>query len=121
MPHIEILGAGRAQDLAGPLGGFAQQRPAFVARVLDVYLSPDCRRLLLEVVLVEGHLRQNFFLLVRDEEGGVLIRCHPSSPVQKTDGVKTLIALLGRRCLELRPGSRVGHTNLQSWLERLAP
>jgi len=118
MPHIEILGAGRAQDLAGPFGGFVERRPALVAKVLEAYLSPDCRRLLLEVVLVEGYLRQNFFLLVRDEEGGVLIRCHPSSPVQKTDGVKTLIALLGRRCLELHPDSRVGHTNLQSWLDR---
>ncbi len=118
MPHIEILGTGRARDLAVALGTFAEQRPSFIAKILDAYLSQDGQRLLLEAVLVEGYLRQTFFLLVRDEEGGVLIRCHPSSPAQKTEGVKTLIALLGRRCLELDPEARVGHTNLQSWLER---
>ena len=119
MPHIAIIGADRARDLAGALGSFAEERPPFVAKIQDTYLSQDGRRLLLEALVVEGYLRQNFFLLVRDEEEGVLIRCHPSSSVQKTDGVKTLIAMLARRCLELRPDSRMGRTNLQTWLDRL--
>jgi hypothetical protein len=119
MPHVEIVGPCRVRDLAVPLGDFEAKEPPFVAKIQDAYLSADGGRLLLDALVVEGYLRQSFFLLAKDEEGGVLIRCHPSSAVQKTEGVKTLIAMLGHRCLELCPGSRVGHTNLQGWLDRL--
>jgi hypothetical protein len=119
MPHVEIVGPGRVRDLAAHLKNFEVKQLPFVAKIQDTYLSADGARLLLDALLVEGYLRQSFFLLVKDEEGGVLIRCHPSSAVQKTEGVKTLIAMLGSQCLELCPGSRVGHTNLQGWLERL--
>ena len=119
MPHVEIVGPCRVRDLAARLQDFEVQQLPFVAKIQDTYLSSDGARLLLDTLLVEGYLRQSFLLLVKDEEGGVLIRCHPSSAVQKTEGVKTLIVMLGRRCLELCPGGRVGHTNLQAWLARL--
>jgi len=121
MPHVKIVGPCRVRDLAAPLGMFAEQQPPFVAKIQDTYLSADGERLLLDALVVEGYLRQSFFLLLKNERGGVLIRCHPSSAVQKSEGVKTLIAKLGRRCLELCPDSQIGHTNLQTWLDRLGP
>ncbi len=121
MPHVEIVGPCRVRELAAPLQAFEEKQPPFVAKIQDAYLSADGERLLLDALVVEGYLRQSFFLLVKNEKGGVLIRCHPSSAVQKTTGVRTLIARLGRRCLELCPGGRIGHTNLQSWLEPSSP
>ncbi len=119
MPHVQIVGPCRTPDLIASLQGYTRKDPPLVFKVLDAFLSPDGRRLLLEVLVVEGYLCQSFFLLVKQEEGAVLLRCHPSSAVQKTDGVKLLIAALARRCLALCPGSRVGNTNLESYLARL--
>jgi hypothetical protein len=116
MPHVQILGPCRVRDLVTPLESIVESHPSLVLKVQAAYLDPAGTRLVLEAVAVEGYLRQSFFLLVRQEDAGVLVRCHPFSAPQKTDGVKRLIALVARRCLALCPGSRVGNTNLTPFL-----
>ena len=116
MPHVQIVGSCQVRDLCAPLSQVLASTPPQVLKVQNAYLAADGSQLLLEAVVVEGFLRQSFFLLVRQETTGVLIRCHPFSPPQKTDGVKRLIALVARRCLELCPGSRAGNTNLTPYL-----
>ena len=116
MPHMQIVGPCRIRDLSAPLSQIVESYPRQVLKVQNAYLDPAATSLVLEAVVVEGYLRQNFFLLVRQEENGVLVRCHPFSAPQKTDGVKRLIALVARRCIELCPGGRVGNTNLMPFL-----
>ncbi len=117
MPHVQVVGSCDLPALAPSLAGFIESRPPLVMKIAHAYVSLDRQHLLLEAMVVEGYLRQAFFLLVRKDETGLIIRCHPTSPVQKTDGVKTLIARLARTCLSLCPGSRVGHTNLAPFIE----
>lgn len=112
MPHMQIVGPCRIRDLSASLSRIVESYPPQVLKIQKAYLDPEATALVLEAIVVEGYLRQSFFLLVRQEEDGVLVRCHPFCAPQKTDGVKRLIALVARRCLELCPGSRVGHTNL---------
>ncbi len=120
MPHAQVIGPCKVEDLAGPLSRLIETTPPLVLKVLDSYLGHGERRLILESLVVEGYLHQGFFLLIRQDEGGVLIRCHPNSHVQKTDGVRRLIALVARKCIELCPGSRLGNTNLTPYLKDLA-
>lgn len=114
MPHIQILNAPAGPELARRVEPFTVARPPEILKVLDVYASSSSRRVLLEVVVVEGHLRQNFFLLLREDEGVFLLRCHPVLPVQKTDGVKRVIVEVARRILDMAPEARLGNTNLES-------
>ncbi len=116
MPHVQIVGARPVAELAELLARVTEANPPLVLKVQESYLSCDARRLLLEVLVVEGYLRQSFFLLAHEEDEGILIRCHPATPVQKTDGVKKLIVFVGRKCAELSPGARIGHTNLEAFL-----
>lgn len=117
MPHVQLRGPCRVSELAAPLERFMETEPPEVRKVLGAYLSLDRARLVLEVVVVEAYLRQNFFLLLRDEEDGILIRCHPIGTPQRTEGVKRLIARLARHCLALRPECAIGNTNLEAFLE----
>jgi hypothetical protein len=112
MPHMQIVGPCRIRDLSAPLSQIIESYPPRVLKIQKAYIDPEATQLVLEAVVVEGYLRQSFFLLVRQEENGVLVRCHPFCAPQKTDGVKRLIILVAHRCLELCPGSRVGNTNL---------
>jgi hypothetical protein len=116
MPHVQILGPCRVRDLGDPLSRIVESYSSGVLKVQDACLDAAATHLILEAVVVEGYLRQSFFLLVRQEEDGVLVRCHPFCAPQKTDGVKRLIALVARRCLQACPGSRVGNTNLTPYL-----
>ena len=119
MPHVQIIGAGRLEELIEPLMGLLEAAPPLILKIEDIYRSADRRRLILDALVVEGYLRQGFFLLVRQDEEGLVIRCHPATPVQKTDGVKRLIARLGKKCVQLFPGSRIGNTNLTPYLDDL--
>ncbi|MBM3316732.1 MAG: hypothetical protein FJY75_02665 [Candidatus Eisenbacteria bacterium] len=116
MPHVQLRGAVRVADLAAPLADFMEAQPPEVRKIQGAFLALDRRHLLLEAVVVEAYLRQSFFLLLREEEEGLLIRCHPVGTPQKTDGVKRLIAAVARRCRALRPDLVVGNTNLEALL-----
>ena len=109
MPHVQIVGPAPLVDLVDPLAQVIDQSPRQVLKIKDAYMGLDEQRLLLEGVVIEGHLRQSFFLLLRQAEDGLIVRCHPSSPVQKTAGVKALIALVARTCQAASPGSRIGN------------
>ncbi len=121
MPHVQVVGAGPVKELAGRIEEFTVSRPPTVLKLLDAYTRRTAGKALLEVVVVEGHLRQNFFLLIREEEGSLIIRCHPILPVQKTDGVKQMIVEVAKRFIALSPGASVGNTNLGAFLDEPAP
>jgi hypothetical protein len=116
MPHVQVVGPCRIRDLSAPLSRIVESYSSGVLKVQGACLDTEATHLILEAIVVEGYLRHSFFLLVRQETDGVLVRCHPFCAPQKTDGVKRLIALVARRCLALCPGSRVGNTNLTPYL-----
>jgi len=116
MPHVQLKGSCRVAELCGPLAGFLSSAPPEVLKIQGVYLDATANRLLLEAVVVEQYLRQSFFLLVREEADGLIVRCHPFSSPQKTPGVKRLIARIALRCLESCPGAKIGNTNLKDYL-----
>jgi len=116
MPHVELEGPCNLRDLRGPLASLLLAEPPQVLKIQGAYLDAAEERLILEAVVVEEFLRQSFFLLVRRDTGRLMVRCHPASAPQKTEGVKRLIAQVARRCRELCPELDIGHTNLQRYL-----
>ncbi|MBD3235992.1 MAG: hypothetical protein GF330_04765 [Candidatus Eisenbacteria bacterium] len=116
MPHVQVVGECRLRDLREALGDFQTGAPPLLMRIRETFVNAPGTQLLLEAIVIEGYLRQSFFLLVRSEARGVLVRCHPASPVEKTTGVKTLIARVGAQIVARCPGTEIGHTNLAEFL-----
>ena len=116
MPHVQIKGTIDLPVLVTELGQVLESKPPLVLKVAEAYLGGAGEKILLEAVVVEGHLRQNFFILIRAEAGALIVRCHPAMHVQKTEGVKEMIALIGRKTLALIPGGSVGNTNLGPYM-----
>jgi hypothetical protein len=116
MPHVQILGSLRLADVGDLAAGLLVAHPPLILKVQEAYLGRRGQQLLLECMVAEGYLRQHFFLLLNQQEQGILIRCHPAVPVQKTSGVKQLIAEIARTCIQKYPAARIGHTNLQPLL-----
>ncbi|MFH1145247.1 MAG: hypothetical protein V1774_11960 [Candidatus Eisenbacteria bacterium] len=121
MPHVQIVGRCRVRDLHAPLAEFLAAAPPEVLKIQGAYLDREGRHLILEAIVVEQYLRQTFFLLIREEEGALIVRCHPFSAPQKTPGVKRLIARIALRCLEQYPAARIGNTNLREYLPPADP
>jgi hypothetical protein len=116
MPHVQLRGPCRPAVLAAALARLMETEPPEVRKILGGFLSLDGSRLILEALVVEAYLRQTFFLLLCEEPGGMIIRCHPVGAPQKTDGVKRLIASVARECLASEPDCSIGNTNLQGFL-----
>ncbi len=116
MPHVQIRGLISLPPLVTTLSQVLESKPPLVLKVAEAYLGEAGEKILLEVVVVEGHLRQNFFILIRAEADALVIRCHPAMHVQKTEGVKQMIALIARKTLAEIPGGSVGNTNLEPYL-----
>jgi hypothetical protein len=116
MPHIQLKGSCELRRLCEPLAALQRAAPPLVMKIQHVYLAPAEEQMILEAVVVEEYLRQNFFLLIRRDADGLIVRCHPFSAPQKTDGVKQLIALVAGCCREVCPQLEIGNTNLQSFL-----
>lgn len=77
------------------------------------FLDSLGRSLLVDALVVEGHLRQGFFLLVSVRDGSALVRIHPRSAPEKTAGVKRAVSWLGAWLLARSEGTTPGKTNLE--------
>ncbi|MCK4412836.1 MAG: hypothetical protein KAY32_04770 [Candidatus Eisenbacteria sp.] len=116
MPHVQLNGPGELRSLREPLSTLLLSAPPRILKIQGAYLDGAEQHLILEAVVVEEYLRQNFFLLIRRDTDDLIVRCHPFSTPQKTDGVKQLIALVAQRCREICPELQIGNTNLRSYL-----
>lgn len=113
MPHREVRGD---VDLAAFHRQFLPRTLSegrTVSRALAAYLETRGAALLVECLVVEGHLRQGFFLLASAREGSVLVRIHPRSEPEKTPGVKRAVAWLAAWLAARTPGALPGTTNLE--------
>jgi hypothetical protein len=55
--------------------------------------------------------------MVSRREDGVVVRLYPRMDVEKTQGVKTILAQVAKQLLEAPLGLRAGETNLPEYLK----
>ncbi len=113
MPHREIKGS---VDLAAFVRDFEVQtlrEGSAVIKMLVAFLAHDQRSALVECVVVEGHLRQGFFVLLGQRNEVTVGRVHPRSSPEKSPGVKRCIAWVTEQLHRSNPGSEFGNTNLE--------
>jgi hypothetical protein len=116
MPHVELLGNVGASAVQEHLEPVTAKVGGCVFKTRACYLRSDGRDLLVECLVVEGFLKQEFLVEIRDRDGGVMVRLYGGSRVQRTGGVKSFLAWLARRIAGAHPDLTVGTTNLGSFL-----
>jgi hypothetical protein len=116
MPHVEIRGP-------APLSGFharfaprSLREGETVTKAVGAFLAHDGRTLLLDLLVVEGYLRQSFFLVMTEREGGTMVRLLPRTSPEKTAGVKRAVAWAAAWLQAADPSCEVGTTNLAAFL-----
>ena len=113
MPHREVLGP---VDLAAFHRGFEPRtlhEGRTVSKFVSAFLETSGRALIVETLVVEGHLRQGFFLLAGARDGSVLVRIHPRSSPERTPGVKRTVSWLAAWLAARTEGGATGTTNLE--------
>ena len=115
MPHVEIRGPVRLSDFQARFAPRSLREGETVTKTVGAFLAHDGRTLLLDVVIVEGFLRQSFFLVLTEREDGAMVRLWPRTAPEKTAGVKRAVAWAAAWLQAGLPSSTVGTTNLEAF------
>ncbi len=120
MPHVVLIGQLDIPDVFRTLEDIMNREDGRILKTGSRYIAADEKSIILEATVIEpGFKPLNFFALVGRRDDGIVVRIHPTTDPEKTDGVKMLLALIAKQIMAGFPGTEVGKTNLQDYLEDL--
>jgi len=117
MPHVVLNGKATIEDI------FVKMKPLFirdgesVLKTANMYIERGKGSVLVDSLVIEGGRKTSFLALIGGREDGVVIRIFPMLDVEKTDGVKRILAEIAKQLLEIFPELKQGATNLADWLK----
>jgi hypothetical protein len=101
---------------------FRRLRPVFVKsergilKATDSYIDRGRRNILIDALSIEAGEQTRFLVMISQREDGLVVRLWPGLEVDKTDGVKRVLAETAKQLLENFAGLVVGETNLQRFM-----
>lgn len=87
-----------------------------ILKTLDIYLDRNKTAILVDSLVIESNKKQSFFAVINSREDGVVIRLYPKQEIDKTDGVKKLLAEIAKQLLGQFPDFATAETNLSEYL-----
>lgn len=122
MPHVIIEGPASVERLYQSFTPENLREGACIIKIRNMYLSASKTDVLVDCVVVEDGLPQNFYALLcqkpsSEHNVSITVRLDPMTDPQKTNGVKRLVSLLGQRLKAQDPACRYGATNLTEFLD----
>ena len=71
---------------------------------------------MIETLVIEEGEKRQFFAIVNQRDDGIVVRLHPNTEIEKTDGVKRSLAEIGKQILTKFERAKIGKTNLTEFL-----
>ncbi|MEE2883019.1 MAG: hypothetical protein VYD70_04775 [Planctomycetota bacterium] len=110
MPHAVISGAPPLDQFWHGFEPYQQVNGSEVRNLLAAYLRSDTTQLLVLALAIELGVTQRFLIVVEQKKTNTVVRCQQHHPVEKTAGVKALVAQVAIRLIE--GGGTLEKTNL---------
>jgi hypothetical protein len=116
LPHVVLNGKISISSI------FEEMKPIFIRkgsnilRTSDFYLERSKNAILIDSLVIESEKSTNLLTLITGRNDGVVIRLYPKVAVQKTDGVKRILAEIAKQLLQNYPEFKLGETNLRDYL-----
>jgi len=116
MPHVVVNGDLMVEDAFGLLKPVFLKEEGLILKTSAKYMDEVKRNIIIESLSIEGGSKRDFLVLVSQRDDGVVVRLHTILEVEKTDGVKRLLAEVAKQIIASTPGTKVGKTNLTEFL-----
>jgi len=116
MPHVVVEGPASLERLYRNFAPENLREGGSIIKIREMYLSSSKTNALVDCVVVEDGLPQNFYAVLSQKSSGITVRLDSMTDPQKTDGVKRLVALLGQRLKSQNPECRYGAHNIAEFL-----
>ncbi len=116
MPHVVLNGDVRLREVFDRLKPVTSRDQDVILKTLKKYIDDEEKSILTEALVIEKSEKIAFLALLSSREDGFVIRIYPGSSIEKTDGVKRVLAEIAKQLLGTFPSLKVGKTNLQDFL-----
>jgi hypothetical protein len=116
MPHIVLEKANNVKACYDAIEPMVQPVEKGILKITDKYLDYRENSALLESIVVENGKPQNFFIQLSNKGDAVTVRLLPLTDPEKTNGVKTLMAIVAKKIKDSNPEIIYGKTNLQDFI-----
>ncbi|WP_455139489.1 hypothetical protein [Candidatus Hodarchaeum mangrovi] len=117
MPHAVINGNISIENV------FKDIKPIFIRfndtilKTNEFFISKDKKTILIDALCVETGKNNSFFMMLNQRDDGIVVRISPITEIDKTDGVKMLLAQITKSILKSYDKVTLGKTNLEKYLE----
>ena len=117
MPHVVLKGPVDMDEV------FRRLKPVFVKtergilKATDAYMDRAKRTIIVDSLAIEGGEKDRFFMAIGHREDGLVVRLFEVPEVERTEGVKRVLAETAKQLLETFPDLEVGETNLERYLD----
>jgi hypothetical protein len=117
VPHIVLNGRENLDDIFDVLKNVSLRNESGIIKTSDRYINHEKTAILIESLAIENGVNRGFLTMVSRRDDGVVVRIYPRSDVEKTPGVKMILAQIAKQIIEISPGFSIGETNLSEYLK----
>jgi hypothetical protein len=116
MPHIVLENINTINEAYEAVKPFANKIEGGMLKVMDKYINSTGQIVMIEALAIEGVKNQNFFIQLSQKKSSITVRLLPQTDPEKTNGVKTIMAMIAKQIKDIDANISYGKTNLQDFL-----
>lgn len=116
MPHIVLENINATQEAYEAIESFSNKIEGGILKVTDKYINANKQTALIEALAIENGKNQNFFVQLSQKKTSLTVRLLPLTDPEKTDGVKTIMAIIAKQIKDSNENITYGKNNLEDFL-----
>ena len=116
MPHVVLNGTAEMVDLFQQLSPIMISYEKTLLKNSDKYINFNKSSILVESFVIENGNKIGFLVLIGKREDGLVVRIYPEFDIEKTNGVKKILAGIAKQLLERFTELKICKINLQDFL-----
>lgn len=116
MPHIVLQNINNSKQAYEKVESFAHKIEGGMLKIMDKYINASEQTALIEALAIENGKNQNFFVQLSQKNSSLTVRLLPLTDPEKTNGVKTIIAMIAKQIKDSDASIRYGKNNLEDFL-----
>ena len=116
LPHVVLNGKDSIQNIFEKLEPLFVRDGTEILRTMELYLERNKNAILIDSLAIESDKKKSFLAMITGRENGVVVRLYPKQEIEKTEGVKRILAEIAKQLLRKFPDFKTAETNLEEYL-----
>ena len=116
LPHVVLNGKASIQNIFEKLEPLFVRDGTDILRTMELYLERSKNAILIDSLAIEANKKKSFLAMITGRENGVVVRLYPKQEIEKTEGVKRILAEIAKQIVRKFPDFKTAETNLGEYL-----